>query len=233
MELLVSLIVASTLIGIGVHFIPVGGAPAALSTSAGIPTGAPMITIGMGITGILSAVSLISQPDYLMIMAGAVGSMLMIAVVMFFSNIIHVYGVGVPISSSNYERDPLTKVKQDDYVSPGTTGHGIPTVSFVSGLVGSLLGGIGGSLAFTSLYRVFATQLNYSTMINGTLATILSLLLFFIVAVIASYNIGGTIQGFYDEKFRQKIIPGTISCIIVSIVLSLLYVLMIWGLTHG
>lgn len=233
MELLVSLIVASTLIGIGVHFIPVGGAPAALSTSAGIPTGAPMITIGMGITGILSAVSLISQPDYLMIMAGAVGSMLMIAVVMFFSNIIHVYGVGVPISSSNYERDPLTKVKQDDYVSPGTTGHGIPTVSFVSGLVGSLLGGIGGSLAFTSLYRVFATQLNYTTMINGTLATILSLLLFFIVAVIASYNIGGTIQGFYDEKFRQKIIPGTISCIIVSIVLSLLYVLMIWGLTHG
>lgn len=232
-ELLLSLIVASTLIGIGVHFIPVGGAPAALSTSAGVPTGAPMITIGMGVTGIISAVSMINQPDHLMIMAGAAGSMLMIAVVMFFSNIIHVYGVGVPISSSNYEKDPVTKVKQDDYVSPGTTGHGIPTISFISGLIGSLLGGIGGSLAFTSLYRVFATQLHYSTITNATFSTILSLLLFFIVAVIASYNIGGTIQGFYDEKFRQKIIPGTISCFIVSIVLSVIYVFMIWGLIHG
>lgn len=231
-ELLISLVIASTLIGIGVHFIPVGGAPAALSTSAGIPTGAPMITMGMGITGIISAASLTGQPDYLMVAAGAIGSMVMLSVVMFFSNIIHVYGVGVPVSSANYEKDPLTGVKQDDYVSPGTTGHGIPTISFVSGLLGSLLGGIGGSLAFTSLYAVLSTQLQYTALISGTIATIMSLLLFFIVAVMASYNIGGTIQGFYDEKFRQKIIPGTISCFVISVVLSLLYILVIWGLTY-
>lgn len=231
-ELLVSLIIASTLIGIGVHFIPVGGAPAALSTSAGIPTGAPMITMGMGITGIISAASLINQPNHVMVMAGAVGSMLMVAVVMFFSNIIHVYGVGVPVSSSIYEKDPLTGTKQDDYVSPGTKGHGIPTISFISGLIGSLLGGIGGSLAFASLYEAFSTQLHYTSVTSGTLSTVMSLLLFFIIAVIASYNIGGTIQGFYDEKFRQKIIPGTISCLLVSIVLSLLYVLVVWGLNH-
>ncbi len=232
LELLISLIIASTLIGIGVHFIPVGGAPAALSTSAGIPTGAPMITIGMGITGIISAASIIDQPNYLIIAAGAVGSMIMLSVLMFFSNIIHIYGVGVPISSANYEKDPFTGVKQDDYVSPGTTGHGIPTASFISGLIGSLLGGIGGSLAFASLYSVFSMQLHYSNVISGTISTILALLLFFIVAVIASYNIGGTIQGFCDEKFRKKILPGTLSCFLISVVLSLLYVLVIWGLTY-
>lgn len=231
-ELLISLIIASTLIGIGVHFIPVGGAPAALSTSAGIPTGAPMITIGMGISGIISAASIIDQPNYLIIAAGAVGSMIMLSVLMFFSNIIHIYGVGVPISSANYEKDPFTGVKQDDYVSPGTTGHGIPTASFISGLIGSLLGGIGGSLAFASLYSVFSMQLHFSNVISGTISTILALLLFFIVAVIASYNIGGTIQGFCDEKFRKKILPGTLSCFLISVVLSLLYVLVIWGLTY-
>lgn len=232
-ELLISLIIGSTLIGIGVHFIPVGGAPAALSTSAGIPTGAPMITIGMGITGILSAASVIGQPYYIMVLVGAIGSMIMMSVTMFFSNIIHIYGVGVPLSSSNYEKDPITGFMQEDYVSPGTTGHGIPTISFVSGLIGSFLGGIGGSLAFASLYSVFSTYLEYTTVVNGTIVTILSLLLFFIVAVVASYNIGGTIQGFLDEKFKQKIIHGTLSCYLISIVLSLLYVLIIWGLIYG
>lgn len=232
-ELLISLIIGSTLIGIGVHFIPVGGAPAALSTSAGVPTGAPMITIGMGITGILSAALAIGQPDYIIALSGAVGSMIMMSITMFFSNVIHIYGVGVPLASSNFEKDPITGFEQDAFVSPGTTGHGIPTISFVSGLIGSLLGGVGGSLAFASIYSTFSTYLNYSTVINGTLATIFSLMLFFIVAVMASYNIGGTIQGFYDEKFKQKIISGTISCFIISVVLSLVYVFIIWGLIYG
>lgn len=232
-ELLISLIIGSTLIGIGVHFIPVGGAPAAISTSAGIPTGAPMITIGMGITGILSAATVIGQPYYVMVLVGAIGSMIMMSITMFFSNIIHVYGVGVPLSSSNFEKDPITGFEQENYVSPGTTGHGIPTISFISGLIGSFLGGIGGSIAFSSLYSVFSTYLEYTVVIDGTIATIFSLVLFFIVAVMASYNIGGTIQGFLDEKFKQKIIPGTISCFLISVVLSLLYVFIIWGLIYG
>jgi tetrahydromethanopterin S-methyltransferase subunit D len=157
----------------------------------------------------------------------------MIAVIMFFSNVIHVYGVGVPLSSSNFEKDPITGFEQENYVSPGTTGHGIPTISFISGLIGSFLGGIGGSIAFSSLYSVFSTYLEYTAVIDGTIATIFSLVLFFIVAVMASYNIGGTIQGFLDEKFKQKIIPGTISCFLISVVLSLLYVFIIWGLIYG
>ena len=107
-ELLISIIIGSTIIGIGVHFIPVGGAPAALSTTAGIPTGAPMITIGMGITGILAATSVIGQPEYIIIMSGAIGSMIMMAVTMLFSNMIHVYGVGVPPAYANFEKDQIT-----------------------------------------------------------------------------------------------------------------------------
>lgn len=105
-ELLISLIIGSTLIGIGVHFIPVGGAPAALSTSAGVPTGAPMITIGMGITGILSAALAIGQPNYIIALSGAVGSMIMMSITMFFSNVIHIYGVGVPLHPQILRRIP-------------------------------------------------------------------------------------------------------------------------------
>ena len=176
---------------------------------------------------------MIGQPYYIIVLAGAIGSMIMMSVTMFFSNIIHIYGIGVPLASSNFEKDPITGFEQERYVSPGTTGHGIPTISFFSGLIGSFLGGVGGSLAFGSIYSIFSTHLNYSTLINGTVSTIFSLLLFFIVAVVASYNIGGTIQGVLDEKFKQKIIPGTISCFLISIVLSLLYVFIIWGLIYG
>lgn len=231
LELSICLIIASTLIGLGVHFIPVGGAPASLSTSAGVPTGAPMITIGMGITGILSAITFIGQPEYMVLLAGSIGSMIMLAVTMFFSNIIHVYGVGVPLASSNFEKDPFTGFEQKEYVSPGTKGHGIPTVSFISGLIGACLGGLGGSLAFVSLYGLMENSIKNAS-ISCTYAAILSLILFFVLAVVASYNIGGTIQGFYDEKFKQKIVSGFISCFLISIVLSVVYVLMMWGLGY-
>jgi tetrahydromethanopterin S-methyltransferase subunit D len=204
-----------------------------LSTSAGIPTGAPMITVSLGITAILSVITVIDQPEYIMILYGMLGSMIMISVIMFFSNIMHAYGVGVPIASSNFEKDPLTGFEQEDYVSPGTKGHGIPTISFVSGIIGSILAGFGGSLAFTSLYTTFTTYMDYPAIVNSTMSTLMALLMFFIVAVIASYNIGGTIQGVYDKKFREKIIPGTFASLLISIVISLLYVFVIWGLIYG
>ncbi|MBE6487386.1 MAG: tetrahydromethanopterin S-methyltransferase subunit D [Methanosphaera stadtmanae] len=227
--LFISIIVGATLIGIGVHFIPVGGAPAALSTTAGIPTGAPMITIGMGITGILVTSSVIGQSQLIVLLSGATSSMIMMAVTMLFSNIVHVYGVGVPISSQSFEKDPITGFSQENYVSPGTTGHGIPTVSFISGLFGALLGGLGGSLAY---YSIFNHILIHSSITDniGTIAAVFAVLLFFIIAVISSYNIGGTIQGFYDKKFKTKIVPGAISCFLVSVVLSIFYVIILGGI---
>ena len=228
--LLISIIVGATLIGIGVHFIPVGGAPAALSTSAGIPTGAPMITIGMGITGILVTSSTINQPEVIVLLSSAVASMMMMVITMFFSNLMHIYGVGVPPASATFQKDPLTGFTQEEYVSPGTKGHGIPTISFISGVIGSFLGGIGGSLAYYALYNQISMEVTWSyTTINSVVAS-LSLMIFVIMAVIASYNIGGTIQGFYDKKFKKKIVTGTVSCFLISIVLAIIYVLFIGGL---
>ena len=230
-ELFLMLLLAITVMGIAVYFIPVGGAPAALSTSAGIPTGAPMISIGLAVTGILSAVSVIDQSTIIMLMYGAVSSMIMITIVMFFSNIIHVYGVGVPLASSNIGKDPLTGFNQDEYVSPGTKGHGIQTVSFISGIVGALLAGIGGSLSFTVLFNQFISM-NQSVNSAASMASIISLVLFCIMAVLSSYNIGGTIQGVYDKKFKTKIIPGLISSLIISSILSISCIIIIWGLTN-
>ena len=70
LSMLILIIIASTLIGVGVLFIPVGGAPAALSTTAGIPTGAPMITIGMGVTGILVTSSVIGNSLPVVLLSG-------------------------------------------------------------------------------------------------------------------------------------------------------------------
>jgi len=152
------------------------------------------------------------------------------AITMFFSNLMHIYGVGVPLASATFQKDPITGFEQEEYVSPGTKGHGIPTVSFISGLIGSLLGGIGGSLAYYALYTQIVSKVTWSYMIINSVVASLSLIIFIIIAVIASYNIGGTIQGFYDKKFMKKIVTGTISCFLIAISLSIIYVLFIGGL---
>lgn len=231
LTLLLLLIVAATLIGLGVHFIPVGGAPAALSTTAGIPTGAPMITVGMGVTGILVTSSVIGNSMLTVLLSGMSASMLMMAITMLFSNIVHVYGVGVNISSSTFNEDPVTSFSQEEYVSPGTTGHGIPTVSFISGLIGSLIGGLGGSLLYVTIYDMLASCRAYTTQ-AGVMAALLTLLLFFVIAVMSSYNIGGTIQGFYDKKFKSKIKPGLASSILTAILMAVIYTIVLGGLIH-
>jgi tetrahydromethanopterin S-methyltransferase subunit D len=229
---LILLIIAQTLIGVGVHFIPVGGAPAALSTTAGVPTGAPMITIGMGITGILVTSSVIGNPIPIVLLSGMSASMLMMAITMFFSNLVHVYGVGVTIASSAFKKDPLTSVKQEEYVSPGTTGHGIPTISFISGLIGSLLGGLGGSLLYVTIYTVLTSTVSYINQ-AGIISALLTLLVFFVVAVMSSYNIGGTIQGFFDKKFKSKIKSGFMASLLTSILVAVIYIIILGGLIYG
>ena len=230
LTVLILLIVASTLIGLGVHFIPVGGAPAALSTTAGIPTGAPMITIGMGVSGILVTSSVIGNSIITVLLSGMSASMLMMAITMFFSNLVHVYGVGVNIASATFKKDPITSFNQEEYISPGTTGHGIATVSFISGLIGSLLGGMGGSLLYLVIYNTLSTS-SYANQ-AGILAALLTLMVFFVIAVMSSYNIGGTIQGFYDKKFKSKLKSGVIASFLTAIVISIIYIIILGGLIY-
>ena len=127
------IVIGGVLVSWGVHFVPVGGAPAAMAQATGVGTGTVQLATAA---------------------SGAVGAMIMIAVTMIIGTWVYVYGVGVVPSSAKVKTDPITKYRQDIYVSQGTEGHGIPTVSFVSGVIGAALGGLGGSLVYYSLIEV-------------------------------------------------------------------------------
>jgi tetrahydromethanopterin S-methyltransferase subunit D len=227
--------VGGALIGGGVHFIPVGGAPAAIATATGVGTGTAMLAAGSGMTGLITAAAMTGQPLWLILAAGAGGAALMIAVTMLVGNWVYVYGVGCVPVSAKVNTDPITKLPQEKYVTPGTEGHGIPTVCFVSGVIGGILGGLGGGLIYWAVYESVAILPAYIATIIGQpsipaamVAGIFALGVFFINAVIASYNIGGTIEGFHDPKFK-RIPKGVLACLIASLVTGLIGVLLLKG----
>ncbi len=229
--------VGGVLIGGGVHFIPVGGAPAAIATATGVGTGTAMLAAGSGMTGLITAAALTGQPLWLILAGGAVGSMIMIGITMLVGNLVYVWGVGCVPASAKVEYDPITKYEQSKFVTPGTEGHGIPTVCFVSGIIGGALGGIGGGLIYWGLYQGLSTLPGYAASMSAvtgvsigaaTVAAIFAVGIFFVNAVIASYNIGGTIEGFHDPKFK-RLPRGALACLIGSVVMGLIALLLLNG----
>ena len=227
--------VGGVLIGGGVHFIPVGGAPAAIATATGVGTGTAMLAAGGGMTGLITAAALTGQPLWLILASGAIGSALMLGITMLVGNFIYVWGVGCVPASAKVDVDPITKLEQSKFVTPGTEGHGIPTVCFVSGIIGGLLGGIGGGLIYYYLYNALAETSALALTAGATvsiaaaaLAGILAVGIFFINAVVASYNIGGTIEGFHDPKFK-RLPRGLLACFIASLVTGIVSILFIQG----
>jgi len=223
------------LIGGGVHFIPVGGAPAAIATATGVGTGTAMLAAGGGMTGLITAAAMTGQSLPLILAAGAIGSGLMLGITMLAGNFIYVWGVGCVPASAKVDTDPITKYEQSKYVTPGTEGHGIPTVCYVSGIIGGLLGGIGGGLIYYALYSALTATTAYAvpagaavSISAATLAGIFALGTFFINAVVASYNIGGTIEGFHDPKFK-RLPRGALACIIASLVVGIVGALLVQG----
>lgn len=232
LTLILFVAIGGILIGAGVHFMPVGGAPAAMATATGVGTGTAMLAAGAGMTGLITAASMVGQPVYIIALAGAVGAMLMMGITMLVANLIYVYGVGIVPASSKVTKDPVTGRNQEIYKTPGTEGHGIPTSCFVSGIIGALLGGVGGGLVFYAINddAVNSTFLGaLDPAIATGLAAILAVGVFFVNAVIASYNIGGTIEGFQDPKFK-RIGTGIVACAIASIVIGIFVILMIGGI---
>ena len=228
--------VGGVLIGGGVHFIPVGGAPAAIATATGVGTGTAMLAAGGGMTGLITAAAMTGQPLWLILAGGAVGSSIMLGITMLVGNLVYVWGVGCVPASAKIEYDPITKYEQSKFVTPGTEGHGIPTVCFVSGIIGGALGGIGGGLIYWALYSGLYTLPGYLAPLStsgvsigaATVAATFAVGVFFVNAVIASYNIGGTIEGFHDPKFK-RLPRGALACIIASLVTGIIAVLLIKG----
>ncbi|HUV81928.1 MAG TPA: tetrahydromethanopterin S-methyltransferase subunit D [archaeon] len=232
---IVLITLGGVLVGLGVHFIPVGGAPAAMAQATGVGTGTVQLAAGAGLTGLISAgfmynelatsTGLTNSNMILVLASGAVGAMIMITVTMFIGQLIYVYGVGVPPVSAKVKKDPITGDVQDIYVSKGTEGHGIPTVSFVSGTIGGLLGGLGGSLIYIQLMNIGGDHTNSGIV---ALAGIFATGVFYVNSVIASYNIGGTIEGFHDPKFK-RVPKAIVSCLIASLLCAIIAVPIMGG----
>jgi tetrahydromethanopterin S-methyltransferase subunit D len=99
------------------------------------------------------------------------------------------------------------------------------------------LGGIGGGLIYWALYEALAILPGYqlSLLLGGgislsaaAVAAIFAVGVFFVNAVVASYNIGGTIEGFHDPKFK-RLPKGVLACLVASLVTGLIAVLLLKG----
>jgi tetrahydromethanopterin S-methyltransferase subunit D len=231
LEQILFIAISGTLICIAVHFVPVGGAPAAMAQATGIGTGTVELAAGSGLVGLITAsymyASVPHAPMGLVLAAGAMGAMIMMAVTMFFGGLVYAYGVGVPFSSAQVKKDPITGGQQDIYMSKGTQGQGLPMVCYVSGLMGGALGGIGGAMIYYALEGI------YTPLIGGSapaVAGVFTMGVFYVNAVIASYGVGGTIEGFHDPKFRRVLPKDTLTAFVVSLMCGILAVLIAWGM---
>ncbi len=226
---IIGIIIGGICIAVGVHFVPVGGAPAAMAQATGIGTGTVQLAAGSGLTGLLAAgymyMTLSTLPSgvivepgisqiILICATGAVGAMIMISVTMLVGNWVYIYGVGVPPASAKTDYDPITGDSQAPYVAAGTVGQGMPTVCFVSGAMGGLLGGLGGSLVYCMLMWVNG---------DAAISSIFAIGVFFVNAVLPSYNIQGTIEGFHDPKFK-RVPKAILACFIASLLCGIIAV---------
>ena len=225
--LILFIAIGGIMIGAGVHFIPVGGAPAAMATATGVGTGTAMLAAGAGLTGLITAATMTGEPFYIVGIGGAIGAMIMMGITMLIANLIYIFGVGIVPAASKVPVDWITKRNQEIYKTPGTEGHGVPLTSFVSGLIGGLLGGFGGGLVYFGIYDT--VQASFEPAVAIGLAAILGVGVFFINSVIASYNIGGTIEGMHDPKFK-RIGTGALACAIASIVVGIFCIILTGGI---
>ena len=224
---------SGTLICLAVHFIPVGGAPAAMAQATGIGTGTVELAAGSGLVGLITAAYMYTNvenaPMALVLAAGAVGSMVMLASTMFSGGLIYAYGVAVPFASAQVKKDPITGDRQDTYISKGTQGQGLPTICFVSGIVGAALGGIGGALIYYVLVGIYGQLISATS--AAAVAGVFTLGVFYVNAVVPSYGVGGTIEGVHDPKFRRVVGKDIFTSFFVSILCGLLAVLIAGGIS--
>jgi len=208
---LIGIIIGGVLIGFGVHFVPVGGAPAAMGQAPGIATGVAMLAAGAGLAGLFGGAWAADQGLVVAVLTGAVGGGLMMAITCMMVNFIYVFGMGIPAASGKVLNDPITGDSQKEFKSQGTEGHGLPFVSFVGGVIGGILAGGGGTLIYLMILDVYKATL--PTMMKATEAQIMPIAIsaagifaigiFLVNAVLTAYNITGTIEGPHDPKFKR------------------------------
>lgn len=220
------IVLGAALIAFGVHFVPVGGAPAAMGQAPGIATGVPMLAAGAGLAGLFGGAWAAELGFAVALAGGAIGGALMMAITCLMVNMSYVFGMGIPPASGKVEKDPLTGYSQPEFKSQGTEGHGLPFISYVGGVIGGLFGGLGGTLIYLELLAFYeAAGLDFAVGLAG----ILAVAMFLVVAVLAAYNITGTIEGPHDPKFKRfprAIIAAILASALCGLLALLLVVLM-------
>jgi len=208
---LIGVIIGGVLIGFGTHFVPVGGAPAAMGQAPGIATGVAMLAAGAGLAGLFGGAWAAEQGMAVAVITGGVGGALMMAITCMMVNFVYVFGMGIPSASGKVAKDPITGDTQAEFKSQGTEGHGLPFVSFVGGVIGGFLGGAGGTLIYLELLQLYETTLPVvmgvpqAQVMPIAIATagIFAVGMFLVNAVLTAYNITGTIEGPHDPKFKR------------------------------
>jgi len=208
---LIGVTIGGVLIGFGTHFVPVGGAPAAMGQAPGIATGVAMLAAGAGLAGLFGGAWAAGQGLVIATITGGVGGGLMMAITCMMVNFVYVFGMGIPAASGKVAKDPITGDTQTEYKSQGTEGHGLPFVSFVGGVTGGFLAGAGGTIIYLQLLNLYeATLPAVMSMrpaqvmpIAVAAAGIFAIGLFLVNAVLTAYNITGTIEGPHDPKFKR------------------------------
>jgi tetrahydromethanopterin S-methyltransferase subunit D len=148
--------------------------------------------------------------------------MIMMDATMLTGSWIYAYAVGAPFASAKVNYDPITMFSQPPYVAPGTVGQGIPTVCYVSGTIGAAMGGIGGAMIYFPLVLING---------NPAMSAIFAIGIFMVDAVLASWNIQGTIEGFHDPKFKKW--PKAFKACLVSTTILAIVAVLITPLVGG
>jgi tetrahydromethanopterin S-methyltransferase subunit D len=232
---LIGVIIGGVLIGFGTHFVPVGGAPAAMGQAPGIATGVAMLAAGAGLAGLFGGAWAAEQGLVVAVVTGGIGGGLMMAITCTMVNFIYVFGMGIPSASGKVAKDPITGDTQAEYKSQGTEGHGLPFVSYVGGVVGGILGGAGGTLIYIELLGLYEEML--PGMMNVAAAQVMPIAvsaagmfavgLFLVNAVLTAYNITGTIEGPHDPKFSRwprSIVASAVASALCGLVAILIVV---------
>jgi tetrahydromethanopterin S-methyltransferase subunit D len=233
---LIGVIVGGVLIGFGTHFVPVGGAPAAMGQAPGIATGVAMLAAGAGLAGLFGGAWAAEQGMVIAVITGGIGGGLMMAITCTMVNFVYVFGMGIPSASGKVAKDPITGDTQAEYKSQGTEGHGLPFVSYVGGVIGGILGGAGGTLIYIELLSLYEQTLPGVMQVTAaqvmpiavSAAGMFAVGLFLVNAVLTAYNITGTIEGPHDPKFKRwprAIVASALASALCGLVAVLIVVL--------
>ena len=233
---LIGITIGGVLIGFGTHFVPVGGAPAAMGQAPGIATGVAMLAAGAGLAGLFGGAWAAEQGLVVATVTGGVGGGLMMAITCMMVNFVYVFGMGIPSASGKVAKDPITGDTQAEFKSQGTEGHGLPFVSFVGGVIGGFLAGAGGTLIYLQLLQLYEATLPavmgvppaQVMPIAVAAAGIFAVGLFLVNAVLTAYNITGTIEGPHDPKFKRwprSIVASAVASALCGFVAILIVVL--------